>query len=153
MAQSNGNGYTQVVSDERPIGELFQDLAQDARSMVNLELALARAELSEKASIAGKGVGMVAAGGLVIYAGVLALVAAAIFALATALPAWLSALIVGVVVALIGYIVVRAGLNNLKGSKLMPNQTISSLKAGKDWVQDPTQGVSTSGGGTRSGGA
>ena len=38
----------------------LQELAQDARSMVNLELALARAELSEKASIATKGAGMLA---------------------------------------------------------------------------------------------
>lgn len=151
MAQTNGNGHTQVrftsaQTDDRSVGELFQDLAQDARSMVQLELALARTELAEKASQAGKGAGMVAAGGLVAYAGLLALVAAAIFALATALPAWLSALIVGVVVALIGYFVLRAGLNSLKGPKLVPNKTISTLKDDKDWVRDPTSGANTKGG-------
>jgi hypothetical protein len=148
MAQANGNGYyTQVATDERPIGELFQELAQDARSMINLELTLAQSELSEKASIAGKGAAMTAAGGLIIYAGVLALIAALIFALATALPAWLSALIVGVVVALIGCFVVRAGLSNLKGPKLMPNQTMSILKDDKNWLKDPTQGASMKSGG------
>ncbi len=155
MAQSNGNGYPQVppTYTEEPtgnpsVGELFRELTQEARSMVNLEVALARRELSEKAAQAGKGASMVAAGGMVIYAGVLALVAAAIFALALVIPTWASALIIGVVVALVGYFIVRAGLNSLKGPKLVPHQTIATLKEDKTWVKDPTNGVGTKSGGT-----
>ncbi len=157
MAQTNGHGY--VVSQgegvaeqpfdtgqrpygppsyapERPIGEMFQELAQDARNLINLEIELAKAELSEKASQTGRAVGFMAGGGFVIYAGFLAIMFAAIVALAYLVPLWLSALIVGVVVALIGYGVLRKGMSDLKATNLAPNQTMQTLKEDKEWVQN-----------------
>lgn len=157
MAQTNGDGYAtdnaRVMTEqareyegepyrplrftqERPLGDLFQELAQDARNLVQLEVALAKTELSEKAAQAGKGAAMAAAGGFVIYAGFLAIVFAAIAGLANFLAPWLAALIVGVVVILIGYVVLRSGMSNLKGDKLAPKQTIQSVKEDKEWVQN-----------------
>lgn len=128
--------YGPPVPRERPIGEMFQELAQDARELVSLEVALAKTELSEKAAQAGKGVGFMAAGGFVIYAGFLAIMFAVIVALANLIPAWLSALLVGVVVGLIGYALVRKGMGNLKGDKLAPRQTLDTLKEDKEWAQN-----------------
>lgn len=158
MAQTNGHGYVVSHSDvpaaertayaderrygprdyapERPVGEMFQELAQDAQNLVNLEIALAKAELSEKVSQAGKAVGFMAGGGFVIYAGFLAIMLAAILGLSYLLPPWLSALIVGVVVALVGYGLVRKGMSDLKTNSLAPQQTIQTLKEDKEWVQN-----------------
>lgn len=149
MAQYNGNGHGQapVYTADRPAGELFQELADEARSLISLEVTLAKAELSQKAAQAGKGAGYVAAGGFVIYAGFLALVMAAIIGLANFIAPWLSALIVGIVVALIGYIVVRKGMSELKGPNLVPKHTIATLKQDKDWAQDQVSRTPTKGGG------
>lgn len=157
MAETNGHGYVEGYSQgvaqrtafpeerqygtpdytwERPIGEMFQELADDARKLINLEVTLAKTELSEKASQTGKAVGFMAAGGFIIYAGFLAVMFAVILGLSYVLPPWLSALIVGVVVALVGYILVRKGQSDLKTNGLAPQQTIQTLKEDKDWVQN-----------------
>lgn len=142
MAPTNGHapatGYApaQVEDDGRSIGELFQELTQDARNLVSLEFDLAKTEMSEKAGKVGKDVGFMAAGGFVIYAGFLALVFAAIAGLANFIAPWLSALIVGVVVILVGYVLLRTGMNGLKRANLTPQQTIQSLQRDKEWVQE-----------------
>jgi hypothetical protein len=115
--------------DDRSLGELFSDLARELSTLVRQELALAKTELSGKASQVGKDVAFLAAGGAVIYAGFLAVLAAAIIALATnGLPWWLAALLVGVIVLGIGYGLVHKGLNELKRQDLAPRQTLESIK-------------------------
>lgn len=135
MVPTNGHGYREVDVDDRSVGELFQDLTQDARNLVMLELTMGKAEMTQKASLAGKDVGLLAAGGFIIYAGFLAIVLAVIIGLASFIPAWLSALIVGVVVALIGYVLVRKGMSDLKSRDLAPSRTLATLREDKEWVQ------------------
>lgn len=134
--ESNGHGYTATATDERPLSDLFQDLGREASNLVSLELDMVKAEMGQKASVAGKSVGFMAAGGFVAYAGFLAIVAAIILALATAIPAWLSALIVGVVVAIIGYVLLKKGMNDLKKTSLAPTETLATLKEDKNWAQE-----------------
>lgn len=122
-------------AQEPGIGELFADLANQSRTLVIQEVALAKAELSQKMSQATRGMTYVGIGGAITYAGFLALVGAAIFGLALLMPAWLSALIVGVVVAIIGYILVQVGLNDLKPKDLKPEQTIQSVKETQEWAK------------------
>lgn len=126
----------QFVASEPPLGELFGDLTQDVRRLVNLEVTLAKTELTEKAAQAGKSVAFMAAGGFVIYAGFLAIIFAVIAGLANFIPLWVSALLVGIVVALIGYALLRKGMDGLKGSNLTPTETVASLKDNKEWVQE-----------------
>lgn len=126
----------QGVMEERSIGELFGTLADQAKLLVNQEVALAKAEASEKAKIAGKGVGFVAVGGFVAYAGLLALIAGIIVLVGQWVPLWVSALIIGIIVALIGYLLVQKGLNDLKAENLKPRHTAGSLKENKEWLQE-----------------
>jgi large-conductance mechanosensitive channel len=121
--------------NQRPVGELFEDLTNDTRTLLSLELELLRAEMTQKARQAGKDVGFIAAGGFVIYAGFIAIVAAVAFGLGNFIPTWLAFLIVGVVVALIGYVVMRKGLDDLKSRSMAPEKTITSLKQDKEWLQ------------------
>jgi len=125
--------------DDRSLGELFSELAQETSTLVRQEVQLAKTELSEKASQVGKDVGFLAVGGAVAYAGFLVLLAAITALLDLWMPVWVSALIVGVVVAGVGYFLVRKGLNELQRVDLKPNQTIQTLKEDKEWVKDQTK--------------
>ena len=123
----------QTGRDERSLGELFGDLSRETSTLVRQEVALARTELTQKATQAGKDVGFLAVGGAIAYAGLLAAIAAVILLLvAIGLPAWLSALIVGAVVAGAGYALVRRGLTALKHEDLAPRQTLDTLKGDID---------------------
>jgi len=120
--------------DDRSLGELFGELSDEMRTLVRQEVELAKLEMSRKASKAGKDIAIVAIGGAVAYAGFLVLLATAVIAIAYALPWWLSALIVGVVTTGAGYVAFDRGLSKLRRERLVPEQTIASLKEDKEWA-------------------
>ena len=130
----------QQTNNERSLGELFGDLARDMGTLVSQELALARTELTDKASQVGKDIAMLAVGGLVAYAGLLAIIAAVIVLIADrGVPLWVSALVVGLVVAGIGYLLVQRGISALRRQDLAPRQTIQSLKDDTQWAKEQMQ--------------
>jgi Putative Actinobacterial Holin-X, holin superfamily III len=120
---------------ERSLGELFSELSQEVSTLFRQEAQLAKVEMSQKASQAGRSVGLVAAGGAVAYAGFLALLAALILGLAQIMAGWLAALIVGLVVAGIGYAVVQKGLSELKNMNLAPEKTLKTLREDGQWLK------------------
>jgi len=127
----------QHTNDDRSLGDLFGDLARDMGTLVSQEMALARTEITEKATRAGKDIAMLAVGGLVAYAGLLAIIAAVIVLMAErGVPLWASALIVGAIVAGIGYLLVQRGITALKHQDLTPSQTIESLKEDTRWAKE-----------------
>ena len=125
--------------DDRSLGELFAELAQETSTLVRQEVTLAKTEISQKASRAGRHVGVLAAGGAVAYAGLLAILAGIIFLLNYVMPLWLSALLVGLVVAVVGYLLVRRALDALKREDFTPQQTMETLKEDKQWTRDQTR--------------
>jgi hypothetical protein len=124
--------------DERSLGELFSELAQETSTLVRQEVDLAKTEMSDKASRAGKHVGVLAAGGALAYAGLLAILAGIIALLNDVMPLWVAALLVGVVVAVVGYVLVRRGLDALKREDFTPRETIETLKEDQRWAKDQT---------------
>jgi hypothetical protein len=135
--KGSGGALMQQSQGERSLGELFGDLARDMGTLVSQEVALARTEMTEKASRVGKDIAFLAVGGLIVYAGLLAIIAAVIVLLAqNGVSWWLSALLVGVVVAVIGYVIVQKGITALKREDLAPRQTIESLKEDTQWAKE-----------------
>ena len=127
-------------TDDRSLGELFGELTRETTTLVREEVALAKAELSQKATRVGKDVGFLAAGGAVAYAGVLALIAALILALGQlGLTWWLAALLVGILIAALGGFLVRTGLASLKDTQLTPEQTLQTLKEDAEWAKTQTK--------------
>ncbi len=127
-------------ADERSLGELFAELAQETSTLVRQEVELAKTELSQTATRVGKDLALLAVGGAVAYAGFLALLAALAIGLGQlGVPWWLAALIVGLVVVGVGYFLVQRGLNALKREDLAPRQTIESLKEDKEWAKAQTK--------------
>jgi xanthine/uracil permease len=129
----------QQSRDDRSLGELFSELAQETSTLVRQEVNLAKVEMSDKASRAGKQVGVLAAGGAVAYAGLLAILAGVIVLLDNVMSLWLSALLVGIVVAVVGYLLVRRALEGLKREDYAPRETMETLKEDQQWAKDQTK--------------
>jgi len=91
--------------NDRSISELLQRLSQQTQTLVRDEIALAKAELTEKGKHAGIGVGLFGGGGVLALYGVGTLLITAAAALALVWAAWLAALTVAVVVfAVFGFL-------------------------------------------------
>ena len=124
--------------DDRSLGELFSELAQETTTLVRQEVNLATTEMTQKASRAGRHIGVLAAGGAVAYAGLLAILAGVIVLLNNVMPLWLSALLVGIVVSVVGYVLVRRALDALKREDFAPRETMETLKEDQEWAKDQT---------------
>jgi hypothetical protein len=122
-------------SDERSVGELFTELAQETGTLIRQEVKLAATEMTQKATYAGRQAAFVAVGGLLGVVCMLALVAALVLGLGTFMALWLSALIVGVVVGVVAFLIANKGITALREMDLTPKQTIQSIQEDKSWVQ------------------
>lgn len=132
--------HTYSRTGDRSFGSLFTELTQETTTLVQQEVALAKAEMSEKISQVGSGLATLIIGGFVLFAGLLKLLDAAIFGIAELLPPdltpWLAALIVGVIVAIIGAVMLQKGRNNLKSGNLAPRRTAESLRRDKEFAKE-----------------
>lgn len=122
--------------DNRPLGDLFGDLATDMSNLVRQEVALAKLEITQKAAYVGRNVGYLVIGGAVAYAALLAIIAAVIMLLAKLVPNWGSALIVGVVVGGIGWLLIGKAMMALQHADLTPRETVETLKEDATWMKE-----------------
>jgi hypothetical protein len=121
--------------ENRPLGDLFGDLASDMSTLVRQEVALAKVEITQKAKHVGRNVGYLVIGGAVAYAALLAIIAAIIMLLAKVVPHWGSALIVGVVVGGIGWMLIGKAMLALQQADLTPRETVETLKEDATWMK------------------
>ena len=122
--------------DNRPLGDLFGDLATDMSNLVRQEVTLAKVEITQKAKYVGRNVGYLVIGGAVAYAALLAIIAAVIMLLAKFVPNWGSALIVGVVVGGIGWLLIGKAMTALQQADLTPRETVETLKEDATWMKE-----------------
>jgi len=125
----------QMVKEERSLGELFSELANETGTLVRQEVALAQTELTKKATNVGKNVGYLAVGGAVAYAALLSVMAAVVIVLANFIPAWVAALLVGAIVGVAAYMMISSALAALKKTDLTPRQTVETLKEDAQWLK------------------
>src|SRR5215211_5767322 len=121
--------------DNRPLGDLFGDLASDMSNLVRQEVALAKLEITQKAKYLGRNVGYLVVGGAVAYAGLLAVIAAIIMLLDKVMPAWGAALLVGVLVAGIAWLMIGKAMSALQQADLTPKETVETLKEDATWAK------------------
>jgi hypothetical protein len=122
--------------EERSVAGLFSELTREMSSLVRHEVALAKAEMSEKAHQATTGVTSLAVGGMVTFASILVLLFSAVYALAQVLELWLAALIVGLIVLVIGVVMLQKGRSNLKAKNLVPHRTMKTMREDKSFAKD-----------------
>lgn len=120
--------YPEREHEQRTLRSLFTELADEITTLFRQEIALVRAETSEKVSQARSGVVWLAAGGVIAFASLIILLMAAVYGLSEVIhPAW-SALIVGGVALLIGLIAMGSGRSHLKAGNMMPRRSAQSIR-------------------------
>jgi hypothetical protein len=137
------NGSPVRPGTDQSTSELVQKASEQLSRLVRDEIALAKAELTEKGKHAGIGVGLFGGGGVLALYGVGAMIATLIIVLNLFLPLWLAALIVTVV------LFAGAGILALLGKKQVtqavppePSAAIASAKADVDEVKQAIKGRS-----------
>ncbi|MEH1123076.1 phage holin family protein [Micromonospora sp. CPCC 206061] len=117
--------------------ELVRDAAEQISRLVRDELALAKAEMTEKGKRAGIGAGLFGGGGLIALYGVAGLLTTVVLALAEAMPAWLAALIVTVVLFAVAAVLALLGRRHVQqATPPVPEQAIDSVKADIEQVKE-----------------
>jgi uncharacterized membrane protein YqjE len=126
---------TSRTGSEPSTAELVQRATEQVSRLVRDELALARAELTEKGKHAGIGIGLFGGGGALALYGLGALIAAVILLLALVMPAWLAALIVAVVLFAVAGILALVGKKQVSQAvPPVPAAAVRSIRADVDTV-------------------
>ena len=124
---------------ERSLGELFADLSQQTSLLIRQEVQLAKSELSQKATQAGRAGAMLGAGGALVHAAVLTFTATIVLVLVQlGLQAWLAAGLTAVLLAVVGFVMVRSGLYTLR-QPMTPVETIDSIKETAQWLKNESR--------------
>jgi hypothetical protein len=118
--------------NSRSIPELFSDAVGQLAKLVGNEFELARAELSEKASQAGRAAAMIGAGAVVLMpALVLLLFAVSAALIRGGLSEPVAYLLTGAGAALISAVLIAVGMSRLSGDALKPSVTLDQVERDK----------------------
>lgn len=123
---------------ETSIGELIGDISDDLSRLFRQEVELAKAEIKQEATKAGKAAGMLGGAGFAGYLAVVLLSFAVVFGLANVMDAGWAALIVAVVWAAIGAALYATGRKRLKTVDPVPRRTVDTIKEDAQWLKNPT---------------
>ena len=125
-------GSEPAVSTDTPgqsVGDSAKQVADHAKSLVGLEVELAKVELQRKLANVGAGAALLAAAAVAALFALGFLLATVAAALDTFMPRWLSLLAVGLVLLLTAAIVGMVGVMRLqRGSPPTPEQAIHEAK-------------------------
>jgi hypothetical protein len=117
---------------DRSLPELFGDAMAQLAKLVGNEFALARAELSEKASQAGRAAALIGAGAvLMIPAIVVLLFAAAAALIRSGFSDPVAYLCAGGSTAIVAGVLIATGLGRLSGDALKPSITLEQVERDK----------------------
>jgi uncharacterized membrane protein YqjE len=142
-----GNGRTErrwagqpypLEEPQRSLGDLVSDLTSDLGDMVQAHVELAKTEMREEASKAGKAAGLLAVAGVTALLALIILSMAAAWALAEAFESvWLGFLVVGLVWTVVAAVLAMVGrqrLSDVRG----PRETQQTLSEDKQWLREQT---------------
>lgn len=119
------------------LSDATRRVADHARSLVQLELKLAAAEMKRKLVALGAGIGLTLTAALLGFFVLAVGIAAGVAGIAVALPVWLSLLIVFGGLLLVAGILGGAGLALLRrGAKPLPEQAIDEARITKEALRD-----------------
>ncbi len=126
------------VSDEgifSSLGSILRDLTRNAGDLVRGEIQLAAAEMTRRATKAGKNSLLVTIGAFVLYAGFLSIIAAAVIGLSVLIPAGWAALSIGVVIVIAGAITMLIGKRRIRRD-ILPRETMDTLREDSKWMRN-----------------
>jgi len=124
--------------EETSIGQLIGDISDDLSKLFRQEVELAKAEVRQEASKAGKAAAMLGGAGFAGYMTVVLLSFAIVFGLGNVMDLGWAALIVAVVWGITGAVLYANGRKKLRAVDPMPRQTVETLKEDAQWLKNPT---------------
>ncbi|HYE84858.1 MAG TPA: phage holin family protein [Vicinamibacterales bacterium] len=108
--------------------------------MIQQEMRLAKAELSDKLSDVGRHAAMIGAAVVLALAAVIAVAAAIALGLVElGITPWLAAAIVAAAMAGTAFVLAQSALSALRKKSIAPRETIHSLKETTQWLKTSTR--------------
>lgn len=122
---------------------LIRDIRDQLTLLLRQEVALAKAELTEKASRMVRDGAYLLSGSLAAFAGLIFILHSVTALVNKGLSQagmeqqapWLAPLLVGLVVIFGSAFCIRKGISTMKTESLVPEKTLGSLKEDKEWMQ------------------
>jgi hypothetical protein len=141
---SGGTGATSTsagpdtAGGTRSLGEIVGDISRDLSTLVRQEMDLARTELKQELSKAGKGAGMFGGAGVAALLMLVFVSLALTFLLNRVMPVDLAALLVGLLWAAVAALLALRGRKNLEEANPQLPTTQQTLKEDVQWAKAQT---------------
>lgn len=125
---------------DQPVSDLVKQLTEQTKTLVQQEIELAKAELTEKGKKAGLGAGMFGVAGLLGFFAFATLTACFVLALDTAMASWLAALVVAALYGAVAGVLVLSGKKQVtEAGSPVPEQTVDTVKEDVQWAKQRAQ--------------
>jgi len=125
----------QPMEPDLSLGELLGRLTSDFGDLVSTQVELAKVEIKEEVSKAGRGAGLLTGAGVAAHLALLVLSLAAAWGLDEVMPRGLAFLIVGVVWAIVAAVLMMSGRKQLEAVRTPP-QTKASIEEDVEWAKN-----------------
>lgn len=127
------------AQEQQSLGHLMGEVTKDMQKLFRQELALAKAELREEGSKAGKAAGMLSGAAFAGYMAAVLLSLTVVFWLSNLIGLGWSALVVAVLWAIAGAVLFVIGRKRLREVSAVPQQTVETVKEDAEWARHPTK--------------
>lgn len=121
--------------ETRSLGEIVSDITTDMSTLIHQEVDLAKTELKQEVTKAGKGAGMLGGAGLAGWFTLLFLSLALTWLLDNWMPVELAALITAVIWAVVAAVLAARGRKQLKSANPALPTTQQTLKEDVQWAK------------------
>lgn len=133
--------------DGRGIGSLLRELADGGAALIRQELRLARTEVTAMVRAVGVGTALTSSGAVLTLLGTFAVFTGLIMLAGDQWLRdryWLAALIGAVIAGGIAGWMARRGASHLSPRRLLPDETVATLKEDKEWLKRQLKSGATS---------
>jgi uncharacterized membrane protein YqjE len=132
-------GAAEPHGQDKSVGQLLSVITADLQTLFRQEVELAKAEIREEATRAGKAAGMYGGAGFAGYMVLLFLSLAAVLGLANVMDGGWAALIVTAVWGIVAAVLYQKGRARMRTVSPKPEQTVETLKENAEWARHPTR--------------
>lgn len=126
------------AGETRSVGEIVADVATDMTTLIRKEMDLAKTEMKQEFTKAGKGAGMLGGAGATGYLAVFFISLALVYLLDNVMPVELAALIVGLIWAAVAGLLAMSGKKELEHANPDLPKTKSQVKEDIQWTKAHT---------------
>ncbi|MDN3249683.1 MULTISPECIES: phage holin family protein [unclassified Streptomyces] len=121
------------------MSHLLSAVTADLQTLFRQEVELAKAEVREEASRAGKAAGMFGGAGFAGYMVLLFVSLAAMLGLASVIDGGWAALVVAVLWGIAAAVLYLKGRERMRAVSPKPERTVETMKENAEWVRHPTR--------------